>query len=143
MVVIRLRKPGKAVKGRRHFKIVVDEKNSKIDGRFIQQIGYYDPSKQPVLLKMDIEAYEKWVGNGAQPSDTVASLFKKFKKYPDGNIPEKAGKVKQPEPVVEEKVKQSEPEPVVEEEKAEAPVVVEEAAPEAPEADATEEKTEA
>lgn len=111
MVVIRLRKPGKAVKGRRHYKIVVDEKNSKIDGKFIAQVGYYDPSKQPMLLNFDIEAYEKWVSQGAQPSDTVKGLFKKFKKNPDGNIPEKVKKVA---PAPKAEVKEEPKEEVIE-----------------------------
>jgi len=79
-VVIRLRKPGKAVKGRRHYKIVVDENRTKIDGSFIDELGYYDPSKKPMLLKLDVERYDQWVQKGAKPSDTVATLAKRYRK---------------------------------------------------------------
>lgn len=79
-LVIRLRKPGKAVKHRYHYKIVVDEKRSKKDGRFLEQLGYWDPSKSPKLLSLDLEKYNLWTKKGAQPSDTVKTLAKRFKK---------------------------------------------------------------
>ena len=79
-LVIRLRKPGKSIKKRYHRKIVVDERNSKLNGSFVEQLGYYDPSQNPKLLKVDLEKYDKWVSQGAQPSDTVKSLAKKFRK---------------------------------------------------------------
>ena len=46
------------------------------DGRFIEEIGYYNPLKDPVEIKIDEEAAKKWLGNGAQPTDTVKKLFK-------------------------------------------------------------------
>ena len=79
-VVIRLRKPGKSIKRRYHYKIVVDEKRSKKDGRFLAQVGFYDPSAKPKILKFDLEKYERWIKKGALPSVTVKSLAKKFKK---------------------------------------------------------------
>ncbi|MDP2923054.1 MAG: 30S ribosomal protein S16 [Candidatus Omnitrophota bacterium] len=79
MLRIRLRKPGKVAKGRYHFKIVVIEGSKARDSRFIEQLGHYDPSRK--LLKFDdIAKYESWVKKGAQPTETVASLFKKYKK---------------------------------------------------------------
>ncbi|UCG35404.1 MAG: 30S ribosomal protein S16 [Candidatus Omnitrophota bacterium] len=78
MLRIRLLKPGKSVKRRHHWKIVVIESKSARDSKFIKQLGYYDPSRE--LLKCDIEAYQDWVKKGAQPTSTVASLFKKYKK---------------------------------------------------------------
>ncbi len=80
-LVIRLRKPGKAVKHRYHYKIVVDEKRSKKEGRFLEQLGYWDPSKTPKLLNLNLEKYSLWVKKGAQPSDTVKTLAKKVKKF--------------------------------------------------------------
>ena len=79
-VVIRLRKPGKAVKRRHHYKIVVDKKWSKKEGRFIAQIGHYDPSAKPKILHLDLEEYAAWVKKGAQPTSTVKALARKFKK---------------------------------------------------------------
>ena len=79
-VVIRLRKPGKAVKKRYHYKVVVAEKSMKKEGRFIEQIGFWDPSKDPKLLEIDLDKYNSWVEKGAQPSSTVSSLAKKFRK---------------------------------------------------------------
>jgi small subunit ribosomal protein S16 len=73
-----MRKPGKIAKGRYHFKIVVIEGSHARDAEFIEQLGHYDPSRK--LLKFDIPAYESWVKKGARPTETVASLFKKYKK---------------------------------------------------------------
>ena len=78
MLKIRLRKPGKSVKRRYHYKIVVIEAKNPRDSKFTAQVGYYDPSKN--LLKFDIAKYEQWVKKGAKPSDTVRTLFKKYKK---------------------------------------------------------------
>ena len=78
MLKVRLMKPGKSVKRRNHFKIVVIEAKKPRDSRFIKQLGYYDPSKK--LLKIDLEAYQNWLGKGAQPTKTVASLAKRYKK---------------------------------------------------------------
>lgn len=78
MLKIRLRKPGKSVKRRYHFKIVVTEAHSARESRFVEQLGVYDPSHE--LLKIDIEKYQEWVKKGAKPTQTVASLFKRYKK---------------------------------------------------------------
>ena len=47
------------------------------DGRFIEEIGYYDPTKEPAVVKIDAEKAKKWIANGAQPTDTVRVLLKK------------------------------------------------------------------
>lgn len=78
MLRIRLRKPGKVAKGRYHFKIVVMELSRARDSKYVEQIGYYDSSKK--LLKMDTEKYNSWVKKGAKPTETVASLYKRYKK---------------------------------------------------------------
>ncbi len=78
MVKIRLRRPGKSIKGRTHQKIVVTERSWARESKFIDQIGYYDPSRD--LLKIDTEKYKQWIEKGAQPSETVASLFKGYGK---------------------------------------------------------------
>lgn len=78
MLTIRLQKPGKSVKRRYHFTIVVLEGKAARDSRFIDRLGYYDPSHQ--MLHIDLEKYQQWVKKGARPSQTVASLFKKLTK---------------------------------------------------------------
>jgi len=80
VVRIRLRKPGKPVKGRYHFKIVVADSRESREGRFIEQVGFYDPSKKPELLKIDLDKVESWIKKGAQPTQTVKSLIKRYRK---------------------------------------------------------------
>lgn len=78
MLRIRLQRPGKSVKRRYHYKIVVNERKAARESRFIAQVGYYDPSRK--LLNFNISKYEVWLSKGAQPTETVATLFKKYKK---------------------------------------------------------------
>lgn len=79
MLKIRLRRPGKSVKGRRHNKIVVIETKLARDSKFVAEIGYCDPARK--LLKFNIPEYEAWVKKGAKPTETVATLFKRYKKH--------------------------------------------------------------
>lgn len=78
MLKIRLMKPGKSVKRKCHFKIVVMEARKARDSNFLEQIGYYDSSRK--LFKLDLEKYENWRKKGAQPTETVASLARRHKK---------------------------------------------------------------
>ena len=80
---IRLQRAGKSIKRRHHFKIVVIERSRKRDGKFVDSLGYYDPSQNPLLLKIDTQRYQEWIKKGAEPSETVASLFKNYKKKND------------------------------------------------------------
>ncbi|MBQ6469462.1 MAG: 30S ribosomal protein S16 [Lachnospiraceae bacterium] len=73
-VKIRLKRMGK--KKAPFYRIVVADARSPRDGRFIEEIGYYDPTKDPSVFKIDEELAKKWLGNGAQPTETVAKLFK-------------------------------------------------------------------
>lgn len=75
---IRLRKPGKSASSRRHSKIVVIEGSLSRQGRFVEELGYYDALSK--MLKLDIDTYEAWVKKGALPSETVAQLYKRSKK---------------------------------------------------------------
>jgi small subunit ribosomal protein S16 len=77
-VSIRLRREG--TKNRPYYKVVVADKRSPRDGKFIETIGTYDPKKPGHNSTLDIDRVEYWIGNGAQPSDTVRSLIKKNKK---------------------------------------------------------------
>lgn len=74
-VVIRLKRFG--TKKKPHSRIVVTDKRSARDGRFIEQIGFYDPSKSTPILKVDKEKALHWIKMGAVASMTVRSLFKK------------------------------------------------------------------
>ena len=58
------------------YRIIVADSRSPRDGRFIEQVGYYDPTKDPSVIKFDEELTKKWLGNGAQPTETVAKLLK-------------------------------------------------------------------
>ena len=74
MVKIRLKRMGQ--KKAPFYRIIVADSRAPRDGRFIEQIGYYDPTKEPMDLKIDEELANKWLGNGAQPTDTVNRLLK-------------------------------------------------------------------
>ena len=74
MVKIRLQRHGK--KGKPFYKIVVANSTDKRDGRFIEEIGTYDPTREPSVIKFDEEAAKKWLGTGAQPTETVSKIFK-------------------------------------------------------------------
>ncbi len=74
-VKIRLKRMG--MKKMPFYRIVVTDSRSPRDGRFIQEIGYYDPRQNPAEVKVDNDAAKKWLGNGAQPTDTVRILLKK------------------------------------------------------------------
>ena len=86
-VKIRLRRMG--AKKAPFYRIVVADSRYPRDGRFIEELGYYDPTKEPSVLKVDdekakpsefnvdAEAVKKWIANGAQPTDTVKALLKK------------------------------------------------------------------
>lgn len=74
-VKIRLRRLG--AKKAPFYRLVVADSKSPRDGKFIEEIGYYNPIKEPVEIKIDAEKAQNWLKNGAQPSDTVKALFKK------------------------------------------------------------------
>jgi len=74
-VKIRLRRMG--AKKAPFYRIVVADSRFPRDGRFIEEIGYYDPTKNPAVVKIDGEKAQKWISNGAQPTDTVKILLKK------------------------------------------------------------------
>ena len=74
-VKMRLRRMG--AKKAQFYRIVVADERYPRDGRFIEEIGYYDPTKEPSVVKVDAEAAKKWLANGAQPTDTVKVILKK------------------------------------------------------------------
>lgn len=72
-VKIRLKRMGS--KRKPFYRIVVADSRSPRDGRFIEEIGYYNPIVEPVQVKIDEESVLKWLSNGAQPSDTVRNIL--------------------------------------------------------------------
>lgn len=58
------------------YRVVVADARSPRDGRFIDEVGYYDPTVEPSVIKFDEENTKKWLANGAQPTDRVAKLLK-------------------------------------------------------------------
>ena len=59
------------------YRVIVADSRSPRDGRFIEEIGYYNPLTNPAEIKIDAEKAKKWLSNGAQPTETVKSLLKK------------------------------------------------------------------
>ena len=73
-VKIRLKRMGQ--KKAPFYRIVVADARSPRDGRFIEEIGIYDPNQEPSAFKVDEEAAKKWLNNGAQPTEVVGKIFK-------------------------------------------------------------------
>ena len=75
MVKIRLKRMG--MKKKPFYRVVVADERATRDGRFVDEIGYYNPVSNPVELKIDNEKAQTWLKNGAQPTDTARTLLKK------------------------------------------------------------------
>ena len=78
-VRIRLQKAGKGSNKRYNYRVVAMSKALNRDGRSLEFLGYYDPSRKPAVVSLDKVKIEKWIKQGAQMSDTVRSLLKKAK----------------------------------------------------------------
>jgi small subunit ribosomal protein S16 len=74
-VKIRLRRMG--AKKAPFYRVVVADSRYPRDGRFIEKLGTYDPLAEPPVVEIDVEKAQKWIANGAQPTDTVKALLKK------------------------------------------------------------------
>lgn len=74
MLAIRLTRMG--AKKKPFYRIIVTEKRSKRDGRFIENLGYYDPCSKPANIKFNSERVNYWIERGAQPTDTVRNILK-------------------------------------------------------------------
>lgn len=86
-VKIRLRRMGR--KNRPSYRIVVADSRSPRDGRFIEALGHYDPLTDPVTIKVDEDLARKWLEDGAEPSETVRSIFSRlgfYKKWHDEEV---------------------------------------------------------
>ncbi|MBK1791767.1 30S ribosomal protein S16 [Persicirhabdus sediminis] len=78
MVSLRLNRQGS--KDRPYYKIVAVDSRARRDGRYIEQLGTYNPMVEGVNWTIDLEKTDKWIGNGAQPSDTVGDIIKKARR---------------------------------------------------------------
>lgn len=76
MVKLRLKRMGK--KKQPIYRIVAADSRSPRDGRFIEEVGFYDPNKEPMIIKLKETKVLQWLKNGAQPTETVKSLFKRY-----------------------------------------------------------------
>lgn len=74
MLAIRLMRMG--AKKRPSYRVVVKEKLSKRDGAYEENVGFYDPTRNPAEVRLDMERVQYWIGKGAQPTDTVRQLIK-------------------------------------------------------------------
>ena len=79
-VRIRLQKAGKTSNKRYNYRVVAMSRSSSRQGRHLELLGYYDPSKKPASLHINLDKLQKWVTSGAQMSETVGSLVKEFKR---------------------------------------------------------------
>ena len=73
--MVRLRLTRRGAKKKPFYRIIAADSKSPRDGRFIEQLGYYDPMRDPLVLKVDLDRVDYWLSVGAQPSETVASLI--------------------------------------------------------------------
>ena len=92
-VKLRLRRMG--AKKKPFYRVIAADSRSPRDGRFIEEVGYYDPTKSPADIKIDEELALKWLNQGAQPTDTVRSLFSKagiMKKFHESKATKKESK---------------------------------------------------
>ena len=92
-VKLRLRRMG--AKKRPFYRIVAADSRAPRDGRFIEEIGYYNPIETPAVVKIDEEKAQKWLSTGAIPTDTVRDLFSKqgiMKKFHESKMTKKDNK---------------------------------------------------
>ncbi len=77
--MVRLRLTRRGAKKKPFYRVIACDSRSPRDGRFIEQLGYYDPMKTPHEVKLDLDRVDYWIGMGAQPSDTVGRLIEKYR----------------------------------------------------------------
>jgi small subunit ribosomal protein S16 len=74
---VRIRLARMGAKKRPFYRIVVAHSDAPRDGRFVEQVGFYDPTQDPVAIKLDSEKIDHWLKRGAQPTQIVAQLIKR------------------------------------------------------------------
>ncbi|MDO5717524.1 MAG: 30S ribosomal protein S16 [Tissierellia bacterium] len=103
-VKIRLKRMG--AKKRPFYRVVVADSRAPRDGRFIEEIGYYNPLTEPVTVKVDNERANYWISTGAKPTDTVNRLFKNHGVYENEVKEEQNEEVEAPQVEENEEVKE-------------------------------------
>ncbi len=78
--MVRVRMSRKGTSKTSFFRIIVADERSPRDGRFIEQLGWYDPKTAPEKVRLNLERYKHWVGVGARPTETVAQIVKRYEK---------------------------------------------------------------
>ena len=86
--MLRIRLSRRGAKKDPHYRVVVAEKASPRDGRFVEIVGYYNPALDPVRLHLDLERVDYWVKRGAQPTETVRTLIRRVKEKREAESPE-------------------------------------------------------
>ena len=76
-MAVKFRLARHGAKKRPYYRIVVADSRSPRDGRFIEEVGRYNPCVEPSMVKFDMDKVDQWIKNGAQPTDTVAALLKR------------------------------------------------------------------
>ncbi len=89
--MVRVRMTRKGASKIAFFRIVVADGRSPRDGRFIEQIGWYDPKANPAKSQVNLERYKYWVARGALPTDTVAQVVRRFEKSAVAKVGQAAG----------------------------------------------------
>lgn len=82
--MVRIRLTRRGAKKRPFYRVVAADQQAPRDGRFIEQLGYYNPMVDPSEIKLDLERIDYWMGQGAQPTDTVKMLIKRARGGDDG-----------------------------------------------------------
>lgn len=122
-VKIRLKRIG--MKRAPHYRIVVSDARTPRDGRFIEELGIYNPKETPIKLKIDLERAEEWISKGAQPTDTVRRLMKRYEEMSEEEREASSGMSKRAvaKPVTFESKKTAKPDKIKEAATAKEPEV--------------------
>lgn len=78
-MAVRIRLARMGTKKRPFYRVVVSHSEAPRDGRFIEQLGYYDPRQEPPVVRLDSQRLERWLNNGAEPTETVLRLIRRVK----------------------------------------------------------------
>jgi small subunit ribosomal protein S16 len=77
--MVRIRLTRRGAKKKPFYRLVASDQRAPRDGRFIEQLGYYNPMTKPMELKFDLERVDYWISKGAQPSDTAKRLIERYR----------------------------------------------------------------
>lgn len=73
--MVRIRLTRRGAKKKPFYRMIASDQRARRDGRFIEQLGYYDPMQDPKVVKLDLDRIDFWISQGAQPSDTAKGLI--------------------------------------------------------------------